>query len=308
MRNGSGSEIPVWGWITFGVVVVVLLLVDLLTIRGKRATSRRVAAIWSIIWVGTGLGFAVFLWFNFGGRAAEQYLAAYLIEKSLSLDNLFLFLLVFQSLKIEPRYQHEVLFWGILGAVVFRGIFIFIGASALERFGWVSYVFGAVLLYGAYRAFRKDPSKLGESKIVRWLSEHLPVTREVTEGKFIRRENGKRVATPLLIALIAIELTDVVFAIDSVPAALTMTRDRFLVYSSNVFAILGLRALYLLLAHTIAGLKYLHYGLAMVLLFAAVKIVGDPWFEIQPLVSVGVIIVVIGTAILASLRARRHNR
>lgn len=283
-------------------------MVDLLAHRGDRAKSHKSAITWSILWVGAGLLFNVFVWVAFGGQAAQEYLAAYLIEKSLSLDNVFVFLVIFQSLKIPQKYQRTVLLWGIFGALVFRGIFIFIGAVALERYSWISYIFGAILLFAAYRAFREDPAKQEENKTVAWLSQHLPVTHVVQGEKFITKENGRRVATPLLIALIGIELTDILFAIDSVPAAFSVSLDPFIVYSSNVFAILGLRALYIALAHTIAELKYLHYGLAGVLAFAGVKLIIDKWVHISPLVSVGLIVLIFGTAVWASLRERRKHK
>ncbi len=294
-------------WIAFGAIVVVLLAIDLITIRGKRAASRKAALMWSLTWVGVGLGFGGFVWATFDLKAAQEYLAAYLIEKSLSLDNVFLFLLIFNGLKIGREHQHKVLFWGILGAVVFRGIFIFLGAAVLEKFEWVSYIFAAILLYAAFRVFRKDPAEQKESKVVAWLSRRVPVTKQFKGGKFLARQGGRIVATPLLVALVAIEITDILLAIDSVPAALSMTRNRFLVYSSNIFAILGLRALYLLLAHTVGHLKYLHYGLALVLGFAAVKIITDEWFSIPPLVSVGIIVGIIGIAIGASLRQGKRK-
>lgn len=305
LQGLAAQHLPSIGWIVFGVAVTALLAIDLFAHRGERGQSAKVALIWSVIWIGAGLLFAGFVWFRLGGQATQEYLAAYAIEKSLSLDNLFLFLIIFESLGVPKKYQHEVLFWGILGAIVFRGIFIFLGAQALERWEWVSYLFGAILFYAAYKSFREDPAKQEESKAVKWLSKHLPVTEKPHQGQFIAKENNQRVVTPLLIALIAIELTDVMFAIDSVAAALSMTRDIFILYSSNIFAILGLRALYLLLAHTIAELEYLHYGLAVVLGFAGVKLIIDRWVHIHPLLSVGVIVMVIGMAAWASVRKRK---
>lgn len=306
--NTPLDQFPLWGWVAFGALVLVLLMVDLFAHRGDRAQSRKSAIAWSILWIGAGLLFNVFVWVVLGAQAAQEYLAAYLIEKSLSLDNVFVFLVIFQSLKIPQKYQRTVLSWGILGAVVFRGIFIAIGAVALERYSWISYIFGAILLFGAYRAFREDPSKQEENQIVEWLSQHLPVTGVIQGKKFISRMNGQRVATPLLIALIGIELTDILFAIDSVPAAFSVSNDPFIVYSSNVFAILGLRALYIALAHAIAELRYLHYGLAGVLGFAGLKLIIDTWVHIPPLVSVAVIVSIIAIAVWASLRERRQRQ
>lgn len=300
------ESIPLWGWGAFGALVAVLLAIDLFAHR-EHSESQRSAVIWSVIWIGAGLAFNVFVWSTMGGQAAQEYLAAYLIEKSLSLDNLFVFLIIFQSLGIPKRFQHDVLFWGILGAVVFRALFVFLGVAAIERWEWVVYVFGAILLYAAYRAFQENPAEQKENEAVKWLAQHLPVTHEVGDGKFISLRNGRRVVTPLLIALLGLEVTDVMFAIDSVPAAFAITRDAFIIYSSNIFAILGLRSLYIVLAHTIAELEYLHYGLAGVLAFAALKILANQWIHLPPLVSVAIIVVIIGAAVWASLQNERRG-
>lgn len=307
MKALLGTEITFLQWGIFAGVVVVLLAIDLMMLGREKANTRRATIVWSAIWIGAGLAFSIYVWGEMGGDAAQSYLAAYLIEKSLSLDNLFMFMLIFQSLRIGKAEQHKVLFWGIIGAVVFRGIFILLGARALEQFEWTSYVFGGLLVYAAYRAFREDPRKERESTIVTWLSRRFPVSERSERTKFVERQNGRWVATPLFIALMAVEATDILFAIDSVPAALSMTRNLFLVYSSNIFAILGLRALYLVLARTIADAVYLHHGLAVVLAFAGFKIVADPWIDIPPYVSVGFIVTVIWVAIGASIRKRRKT-
>ncbi|MCI0670487.1 MAG: TerC/Alx family metal homeostasis membrane protein, partial [Myxococcaceae bacterium] len=298
------QPIPAWAWLTFGALVLVLLTVDLAVHRGEHAQSRKAAVVWSIVWVAAGLAFNGFVWVAFGGHAAEEYLAAYLIEKSLSLDNIFVFFVIFQSLNIPTQFQHHVLFWGIFGALVFRALFIFLGVAAMERYAWVSWLFGAVLILTAVRVFREDPAGRKENRVVKWLSRHLPVTHVVDQKRLVVVRDGKRVATPLLIALMGLELTDIVFAIDSVPAAFAVTHERFILYSSNAFAILGLRALYTVLAHSIQGLKYLHYGLAVVLGFAGVKILVDRWVHIPALASVGFIVLVVGIAVWASVRAR----
>lgn len=303
------GEVPTTDWIAFGAVVASLLCVDLFVHRGGRHASRRAAIGWSVVWVAVGFAFGGYVWATMGPGAGAEYLGAYLIEKSLSLDNLFVFLVVFTSMQIPTRYQHTVLWWGILGALVFRAIFIFAGVAALERFSWIAYVFGAVLAFAAYRMFRHDPAEQQENRIVRWLSRHVPVTTSVEGARFFACENGRRVATPLLVALIGLELTDIVFALDSVPAAFSVTREPFLLYSSNAFAILGLRALYLVLAHTIADLKYLHYGLAGVLLFAALKLAAHDLVTVPPWLSIAIIVAILAPAILASVRwSRRHPR
>ncbi|HWO42880.1 MAG TPA: TerC/Alx family metal homeostasis membrane protein [Candidatus Eisenbacteria bacterium] len=297
-------QISLTWWIALVTVVAVMLAIDLWAYRGRPAESRRRTLTWTIIWIAAGLIFGAFVWASLGARAAHEYYAAYAIEKALSLDNVFLFYVIFQSLNVPSKFQHKVLFWGILGAIVFRGVFIFLGVAAIERWHWISYVFALVLLYAAWQAFRKDPAAQEENRTVKWLSRHIPMKEDIEHGRFVERKDGGRAATPLLVALLAIEASDVMFAIDSVPAALAITRNRFLVYSANIFAVLGLRALYLFLSATIVRLRYLHYGLAAVLAFAAIKILADEWLPIPPLVSIGIIVVFIGVAVWASLRAR----
>lgn len=303
---GSGI---IWQWILFGVIVAVFLTVDLLLHRGKHGGSRKAAIVWSIVTISLGLGFTIYVWFTMGGSAAQEYLAAYLLEESLSLDNLFVFLIIFRMMKIPIAQQGVALTWGILGALVLRGLFIFVGAEVLERWGWVEYILAALLMLAAWRAYREKPRESEKkNKLVAWLQRHLPVTEHREDAKFLVREGGHWKTTPLFVAVIGLELSDVMFAIDSVPAVFSITRDTFLVYTSNVFAILGLRSLYVVVAHTIAGLRYLHYGLAMVLAFAALKILLGRWnIDIAPLVSVGVTVFVIGASIVASLVGRKRD-
>lgn len=286
----------------------VTLLVDLIVHRGGRETSRQAAAVWSGVWIAIGLGFGGLIGWVLGARAAEDYLAAYLIEKSLSVDNLFVFLVIFGTLRIPSEAQHKVLSYGIFGALVFRALFVFLGIAAIERWHWIVYIFAGLLLYAAWRAVRDNPAEHKESKAVQWLARHLPVSSHLDGERFFTRRNAKLVATPLLLAVAAVELTDIAFAIDSVPAALSVTRDRFLVYSSNAFAILGLRALYLVLARTIADLAYLHYGLAFVLAFAGLKMIFAPWVHVPGWLSVLIIGVAVTVAVLASLRRNRRLR
>lgn len=304
-------QIPNWAWIVFSVTVLLLLAVDLWSYHGEQRQGKalhRKNLYWTIAWICVGLGFGGFVWLVGDGQMAQEYYAAYAMEKGLSLDNLFLFYVIFKGLKIAEQYQHRVLFWGILGAVVFRGIFIFLGVEAIERWDWVSYFFAAVLLYGAWRSVRKDPQEEEGSRTVDWLSNHLPVASKVEDHGFLTVKEGKRAATPLLLALLAIEVTDVMFAVDSVPAALSVTHNRFLVYSSNIFAILGLRALYLYLQTSFDKFRYLHYGLAAVLAFAGIKILLEGVIDISPLLSIGIIVVCIGASIWASLRASDEER
>jgi tellurite resistance protein TerC len=260
------------------------------------------------VWVGVGLAFGGFVWALLGSERATEYLAAYAIEKSLSLDNVFVFLIVFKSLRIPTENQRTALSWGVLGALFFRAVFIFLGAAALERWDWIAYVFGALLFIAAWRAFLGVPKEEQENALVAFLSRRLPVSSSAAASTFFVREDGALRVTPLFLAVLALELTDVVFAIDSVPAALAVSRDEFVVYSSNAFAILGLRSLYVVVAHTIAEMRYLHHGLAGVLAFAAFKLVAPDWLHVAPLVSVGIVLALIGAAVWASLLARRRER
>jgi tellurite resistance protein TerC len=299
------AEVAAWEWAVFGGIVAGLLAVDLFVHRGARAESRPWAIVWTIIWVVTGLAFTGYIWQRMGSRAAEEYLAAYLIEKSLSLDNLFVFLVIFRMLNIPQEHQRTALSWGVFGALVFRAVFVFLGARALQQWAWIEYVFAAILLYAAWHAFREDPAREQRSRLVLWLERRLAVGHEPQRPRFVVVEAGRRKATPLLVAVIALELTDILFAIDSVPAAFSVTRNEFIIYSSNVFAILGLRSLYIVLAHTISSLRYLHYGLTGILAFAAIKMLLPHELEIPPLASVAIILAMLGVAVGASLWAPR---
>ncbi len=302
----SSIVVPAWAWALLAVLVVVAVLIDLIAHRGDHVDSRKRALMWSIVWISVSLLFNVFVALWFGAQAGEQFLAAYLLEKSLSVDNLFVFLLVFGALKIPPAEQHRVLTWGIFGAVVSRGVLIFAGAAAIQRWHALTYVFGGILVVAAVKLLR-EPHEDGENRVLKWLERVLPWTSKRDGHRFLTRENGKRVATPLLLALIAIELTDVVFAIDSVPAAFAVTSEPFLIYSSNLLALLGLRALYVVLARALADLRYLRFGLAAVLAFAGLKLVLASWLSIPPLLSVAVISVCIATAVTCSVRVNRRE-
>lgn len=301
--SSAAAAPPGWAWGVLGGSLLILLTLDLLAHRGDHSSTRNAAIGWSCVWVGAGLAFGVLVWLTMGRAAAEDYLAAYAIEKSLSLDNLFVFLMIFKSLDIPEQRQRTVLIWGILGALSFRALFVFLGIAALRRWEWLAQVFALVLAVGAYRVFRGDFTPNRKSPLVGWLSSRLPMAHRVHGNAFIVR--GERIqATPLLVALVTIELSDVMFAVDSVPAALSITHNRFIVYSSNAFAILGLRALYILMVHSVSRLKYLHFGLAAVLLFAACKIALDPWLHVPALLSTGVIASLIGATVYFSLRGK----
>jgi len=302
------SSRGLWDWLAFTGLVTTLLVADLRAHRERRRDTHARALAWTILWVAVGLLFTFYVWTRMGRDSAEEYLAAFFIEKSLSLDNLFVFLVVFKSLEIPESHQRVALTWGVLGAVVFRGVFVFLGAAALRHWHWVEFLFGGILILAAWHALRHDPASTRENAVVEWLARHLPVTRERSRARFFIHENGRWAATPLLVAVIALELIDVVFAIDSVPAAFSVSRDEFVVYSSNVFAILGLRSLYVVLAKSLSKLEYLHYGLSVVLAFAGAKLVATRWIEISPLVSLAVIVVAVGAAIAASLLVRQREQ
>ncbi len=302
----SELVVPAWAWALLAGVMLLLIAIDLFAHRGDRSESRRGALLWTVVWIAAAVVFGALVAAWFGAGAAEQYFAAYLLEKSLSIDNLFVFVVVFGALDIPVSEQRRVLTWGILGALVTRAVFIALGAAILHRWHEVTYVFGAILVVTALKLLRGGEG--GSSRLLTWLERHLPWTRERSDHHFIVRRDGRWLATPLLVALIAIELTDVMFALDSIPAAFAVSDEPFVIYSSNVFAVLGLRALYSVLVGALTQLRYLKYGLSAVLAFAGAKMLAAPWVKITPIVSVAVIALVIGAATGASLWAARRDR
>ena len=255
--------------------VIAMLLVDLKLFHTEedKEPSVRQSATWVAIWVGLALTFGVVVWFWKGGSSAQQYFAGYLIEYSLSVDNMFVFIVIFSYFKIPLRYQHQVLFYGILGAIVFRGLFIAIGVALIERFHWIIYIFGVFLLYTAYRVAKGSNEDIHpeDNPVLKFAQKRFRSTPRFDGQKLFTMENGKRLATPLFICLLFVEFTDIVFALDSIPAIFAITRDPFIILTSNVFAVLGLRALYFLLAGGLEKLHLLNYGLAIVLGFVGVK-------------------------------------
>lgn len=267
-------------WILFNLLVIGLLLLDLLVLnRHAHAVKLGEALGWSAFWITLSLTFNFFVYHTMGHEAGLQWLTGYLIEKALSVDNLFVFLLIFTYFKVPAEYQHRILFWGVLGALLLRGIFIVAGAALLAKFHFLLYILGLFLMYtGARMAFSGggDPEiDPDNNPIVRFLSRHLPITRQLDGGRFFTRREGVRFATPLLVVLVMIETTDVVFAADSIPAILAISRDTFVVYTSNVFALLGLRALYFALASLMRLFHYLNYGLAFILIFIGGKLLAE---------------------------------
>jgi tellurite resistance protein TerC len=305
----SSALVPAWAWALLAALLLVCLVIDLAAHRGDHVDSRRRALLWSLGWIGVALGFGGFVALTFGGEAGEQWFAAYLLEKSLSIDNLFLFVVVFGSLAIPRTEQRRVLTWGILGALFTRMLFIITGAAALERWHWITYVFGTVLVVTAVQLARAPAGAHAEKpRSLTWISRWLPSTPHLHGHHFLARIDGRRMATPLLVALIAIELADIMFALDSIPAAFAVSEDRFILYSSNLFAILGLRALYLVLEDALQKLRYLKVGLVGVLGFAGAKLLVAPWLHVPPIASVSVIVAVIGAVVVASLGASARDR
>ncbi len=296
---------PISHWIGFHLFIFALLAIELVYARRqgpKKTHSTAIAA--TILWVAAALAFALFLFHTLGGEFTTQYLAGYAIEESLSVDNLFVFLILFRVFNIAPNHQPKVLFWGVAGAIVLRGAFIAAGLGLLAHFEWISYAFAAILLIAAVRlvlpSAQKDAGRL--PRWIKWLTKVHPVS--LRQDKFFVREDGQRMVTVLFLALLAIELTDVVFALDSIPAVLSITRHPFLAYTSNIMAVMGLRSLYFLLAHLLAKLRFLHYGLAAVLAFAAIKMLSAHWLEIGPITSLAVIVSVLSITIVLSLLAK----
>ena len=270
---------PLWAWIVFYALVLIMLVADLKMFgrKGEHEVNVNEALRMTAVWIGVSLLFCAGIYFFYPGDSHEmalEFLAGYLIEKSLSMDNLFVFLMLFSFFGIERKYQHEVLFWGIFGALVLRSIFIFAGAAMVERFEWVLGLFGLFLLYTGVKMFRHDDSEQSnpsQNIIVRWFRKVYPVTDRMHCDRFFVIENERRMATPLFVALLVIETTDVAFAVDSIPAVFSVSRDPFIVLTSNIFAILGLRALYFALAAVAKYFTYLKYGLGIILIFVGVK-------------------------------------
>jgi tellurite resistance protein TerC len=299
------ADTPISHWIGFHLFILALLAIELIYVRYQGPTKVHTTSIAAtILWIGAALAFALFIFRTLGSQSTTEYLAGYAIEESLSIDNLFLFLLLFRVFKIESGNQPKVLFWGVTGAILMRGAFIAAGIGLLTRFHWISYAFAAILLIAAIRlvlpSAQKDENHT--PRWIRWLSRLHPVS--LRQDKFFVLEDGRRMITVLFLALIAIELTDVVFALDSIPAVLSITRHPFLAYTSNIMAVMGLRSLYFLLAHLLAKLRYLHYGLAAVLAFAALKMLSAHWLEIGPLLSLSVIVIILGFTITLSVLRR----
>lgn len=307
-------------WGAFIAFVLVMLALDLFVFGGRKAhrVSVKEAAVWSLVWVALALAFAGLLWWYLKGSAgidvAEQktleFLTGYVIEKSLSVDNVFVFLLIFTAFAVPPEYQRRVLLYGVLGAIVMRAIMILAGAWVVREFSWVLYLFGAFLVITGIRMLVAVDEKpdLEKNPVLRFARRHLRVTDGFRGERFTVREGGVLFVTPLFLALIMVELSDLVFAVDSIPAIFAITSDPFIVFTSNIFAIMGLRALYFLLADVADRFHLLKYGLAMVLTFVGVKMLVAPWYHLPPAVSLGVILTTLTVSVVASLLATRPEQ
>lgn len=310
------SVAPTWLWIAFSVGILVLLFIDLsLFGRSGHQISRRTALIESGIWIGIAIAFNIWFAFNYGKDLGLEFLTGYLIEKSLSVDNLFVILLIFSSFRIRGEFQHRILFYGVLGAILMRAVFIVMGAKLIHNFHWVLYVFGAILVITAIKFLRETDDKIdvGENWSLKLLRKLIPTTTQSSENRFFVIENGVRKATPLFLALVVIEVTDLVFAVDSIPAVFAVTQDAFVAFASNILAVLGLRALYFVLADWVGKLRYLKPGLAAILGFIGVKMLLLDIFKIPSWVSLLVVFSILLTAALSSwyvarVEARKNQK
>ncbi|PIT39332.1 TerC family protein [Snodgrassella alvi] len=309
----------------FIVIIIVMIAIDMLTLKkeGVHRVSTKEALLWTCVWIAVSLGFALWLYFELmhnpvlGSEVAADsvmdFLTGYVLEKSLSVDNIFVFVLIFSYFKVPAEYQHRVLLYGVLGAIVLRAVMVALGAVLVSRFEWVLYLFGIFLLYSGIKLMlpEKDENKsLADNPLIGWLHRHMRVSEQFNREKFFTIENGQRMATPLLLTLVVIELSDVVFAVDSIPAVFAVTTDPFIVFTSNIFAVLGLRAMYFLLANVVEKFVYLKYGLAVVLTFIGAKMLVAKWWHIPSFASLAVVFTALLLAILASwwkTRKQPHN-
>ena len=301
MDSIGGSK---WLWTGFSLFILTMLSLDLGLFNRKAHTVKyREAWIWSAVWVTLAMGFAGIVFYYLGSPSGVEFLTGYLIELSLSVDNLFVFLLIFSYFKVPAKFQHRVLFWGVMGALFMRLTMIFVGATLINSFHWILYIFGAFLVYTGIKMFREDEIEIQpeQNPLVRLVTRFLPITRHYEEEKFFTKQNGKRTGTLLLLVLMVVEVTDLVFAVDSIPAIFAVTTNTFIVYTSNVFAILGLRSMYFLLAGVVDKFRYLRVGLAIVLTFIGLKMLISHWYLIPTLISLAVVAVVLVGSVVASL-------
>ncbi len=291
-------------WIGFNVFVLLMLALDLgIFNRKAHEVSVKEAIIWTAVWITLAMCFNVLIYYWQGHAKALEFFTGYVIEKSLSVDNIFVFVLIFSYFKTPPIHQHKILFWGIIGALIMRAAFIFAGVALIEKFHWTIYIFGAILIYTGYKMLTQKDKTIEPEKnpVIKLLKRIMPVTNELHGGKFFIKEDGKRFATPLFLVLIVVETTDLIFAVDSIPAILAITQDEFIVYTSNVFAILGLRSLYFALAGMMDKFRFLSKGLSLILIFVGVKMLIVDFYKLPILIALLVIVVVLIISIAASL-------
>jgi len=304
-------EFPLWAWLLFHVIVAFMLALDLGVFhRNAHEVKLKEALIWSGVWIAVALAFNALIWLVWGHEPALHFLTAYLVEKSLSADNLFVFAVIFSYFAVPPAYQHRVLFWGILGAVLMRAIFIFTGVQLLKLFHWTIYIFGAFLIYTGIRLARRSDEEVDPARnpVLRFARRFMPITSAYHGQRFLVRDGRRWMATPLLLTLLVVESTDVMFAVDSVPAVLAITPEMFIAYTSNIFAILGLRALYFVLSGLIQQLRYLHFGLSVILVYIGLKMLLSDWVKIPPALSLGVVVLVLLISGLASWIAGQREK
>ncbi len=290
-------------WILFNLFVLAMLVLDLGVFHRRAHTVKfREALVWSAMWIALAAIFAVVIFFWHGRASSLEFITGYVIELSLSVDNLFVFLLIFRFFQVPPVHQHKVLFWGILGALIMRAVFIAAGVGLIQRFHWIVYVFGAFLVYSGIKLFRQENAEIHPEKnpVLRLFRRWVPVTKDYEGDKFFVRRPGLY-ATPLVVVLVVVETTDLLFAVDSIPAILAITLDAFIVYTSNVFAILGLRSMYFALAGMMEMFRYLHYGLSIVLIFVGAKMLLSHYLEIPTVVALASVAGVLLISVLASL-------
>ncbi len=303
------NEIPLMWWVAFNAFVISMLALDLGVFHRKaHAVSMKEALGWSVVWIAMAMVFNVWIWHQMGPQKGVEFLTGYLIEKSLSVDNVFVFAVLFTFFGIPAQYQHRVLFWGIFGALVLRAAMIFAGAALIANFSWIIYVFAALLVFTGIKMIKGEHEAIDPEKniAIRLLRRFMPVTKEFHGQKFFVRNNGVLTATPLFAVLLCIEMTDVIFAVDSIPAIFAITQDTFIVYTSNVFAILGLRALYFALSGLLPYFHFLKYGLGIILIFVGAKMsLAHTTWKIDTLVSLAVVAGILALSVVASVVHRR---
>lgn len=297
-------NVPLWVWIVFNFFILMMIIIDLFFLHPKeKIVGVKQALLTSGVWIALALAFNYGIYFFQGKEAALKFLTGYLIEEALSVDNLFVFIIIFKYFKTPPKYQHKVLFWGILGAIIMRAIFIVFGLALVNTFHWILYLFGAFLIFaGVKMALSKDGELHPENNFALKLAKKfLPITHDYHRSNFFIKQDGRLWGTPLFVVLLSIETTDLIFALDSIPAVMAITRDPFLIYTSNIFAIIGLRSLYFALSGVMSLFHYLHYGLAAILIFVGIKMLLANFLDISILLSLGFIVAALAASIAASI-------